>query len=73
MWQPQLTDHELASLRLLARGHTHTQIAVILRVSPKTAGQLLFGARLSLRARTLPHAVAIGYETGVLERNRDNV
>ncbi|GAA5702532.1 LuxR C-terminal-related transcriptional regulator [Streptomyces avermitilis] len=69
MWQPQLTDHELASLRLLARGHTHTQIAAILRVSAKTAGRLLYGARLSLHARTLPHAVAIGYKTGVLGRN----
>jgi hypothetical protein len=43
MWQPQLTDHEIASLRLLARGHTHTQIAAILKVSPKTAGWLLYG------------------------------
>lgn len=44
--------NKLASLRLLTRGHTHTQIAAILRVSPKTAGRLLYGARLSLRART---------------------
>lgn len=68
-WQPQLTAHELAAIRLLAGGNTHTQIATILRVRPETAGRLLHGAQISLRARTLPHAVAIGYETGILGSN----
>lgn len=68
--QPELTDHELVALRLLARGHTHTQIAEILKVRPETAGRLLNGARISLHAHTLPQAVAIGYETGILGQNR---
>jgi UPF0042 nucleotide-binding protein len=68
-WKPDLTAHELAALRLLAHGHTHTQIAAILNVRPETAGLLLHGARTSLRARTLPHAIAIGHETGVLRHN----
>jgi UPF0042 nucleotide-binding protein len=69
-WKPDLTDHELAALRLLARGHTHTQIAAILKVRPQTGGLLLHGARTSLHARTLPHAIAIGYETDILRHAR---
>ncbi|MCM2431070.1 hypothetical protein LNW73_35570 [Streptomyces sp. RKAG337] len=71
-WQPELTDHQLLALRLLARGHTHTQIAVILRVKPETAGQLIHGVRTALRARTLPHAVAIGSEIGLLGQPRSS-
>ena len=65
-WQPELTEHELTALRLLARGHTHTDIARLLNVRPETAGQLLNMVRLRLRARTLPHAVAVAYEVGLL-------
>ena len=65
-WQPELTAHELAALRLLAAGHTHTDIAGLLKVRPETAGQLLNMVRLRLRARTLPHAVAVAYEVGLL-------
>lgn len=66
-WTPHLTEHEAAVLRLLARGHTHTEIAEMLRIRPKVAGSLIHQMRISLRARTTPHAVAIGYETGILE------
>ena len=64
--QPVLTDHQLVALRLLAHGHTHTQIAAIMKVKPTTAGQLIHGARTSLHAQTLPHATAIAYKTGLL-------
>ncbi|AEW94627.1 MULTISPECIES: helix-turn-helix transcriptional regulator [Streptomycetaceae] len=66
-WTPPLTDHQLVVLRLLARGHTHTQIAGILGVRPETAGTIINGMRLSLGARTLPHAIALGYEFGILQ------
>ncbi|MFE9413908.1 hypothetical protein ACFYN0_34760 [Streptomyces sp. NPDC006704] len=66
-WQPSLTVHELAALRLLARGLHHTEIATALGVRPETAGRLLHGARGALRARTLPHAVARAYDTGLIE------
>ncbi|MFG2211980.1 LuxR C-terminal-related transcriptional regulator [Streptomyces sp. NPDC048638] len=65
-WQPQLTQHELAALQLLAAGLHHVEIAKRLHVSPTTAGQLLYGAQISLHARTLPHTIARGYETGIL-------
>lgn len=65
-----LTDHELVALRLLARGHTHTQIASLLKIRPETAGRLLHRVRTVLRANTLPHAVAIAYATGILGCDR---
>ncbi|MGW6639839.1 hypothetical protein ACWGIT_20295 [Streptomyces cyaneofuscatus] len=60
------TEHELAALRLLAQGRTQVEIAQLLRIRPETAGRLLNRARILLRARTLPHTVARGYETGLL-------
>ncbi|MCX4657525.1 helix-turn-helix transcriptional regulator [Streptomyces microflavus] len=60
------TEHELAALRLLAQGRTQVEIARTLRIRPETVGRLLNRARILLRARTLPHAVARGYETGLL-------
>ncbi|MEU0163250.1 LuxR C-terminal-related transcriptional regulator [Streptomyces sp. NPDC006261] len=60
------TEHELAVLRLLAQGRTQVEIAQALRIRPETVGRLLNRARIILRARTLPHAVARGYETGLL-------
>ncbi|MFI5905419.1 response regulator transcription factor [Streptomyces cyaneofuscatus] len=60
------TEHELAVLRLLAQGRTQVEIAKALRIQPETVGRLLNRARILLRARTLPHAVARGYETGLL-------
>ncbi|MHA6757285.1 RapZ C-terminal domain-containing protein [Streptacidiphilus sp. PAMC 29251] len=68
--RPDLTDHEHVALQLLARGHTHTQTASLLKIRPQTAGQLLNRARILLHARTLPHAVAIGYATGLLGHDR---
>ncbi|WP_257138857.1 LuxR C-terminal-related transcriptional regulator [Streptomyces sp. rh34] len=65
-----LTDHELAVLRLFARGRGQAEIAEALRISPETAGCLLHRARVVLRARTLAHAVALGGENGLLERPR---
>ncbi|WP_307824081.1 helix-turn-helix transcriptional regulator [Streptomyces sp. MBT58] len=60
------TEHELAALRLLAQGRTQVEIARILRIRPETVGRLLNRARILLRARTLPHAVARGCEAGLL-------
>jgi DNA-binding CsgD family transcriptional regulator len=68
--QPELTDHELLALRLLAGGLTHTRIAALLTVKPETAGLLLHRAQIKLGARTLPHTVARGYETGLLGAER---
>ncbi|MFD0039958.1 hypothetical protein ACFVIZ_20270 [Streptomyces anulatus] len=65
-----LTDHELAALRLFARGHRQVEIAEALRIRPETVGRLLHRARVVLRARTLAHAVALGGESGLLERPR---
>ncbi|MFD3880335.1 helix-turn-helix domain-containing protein [Streptomyces microflavus] len=61
-----ITEHELAALRLLAQGRTQVEIARTLRIRPETVSRLLNRARILLRARTLPHAVARGYETGLL-------
>ncbi|MEU8893409.1 hypothetical protein [Streptomyces sp. NPDC048442] len=66
-WQPLLTVHELAALRLLARGLHHLEIARELGVRPETGGRLLHGAQIHLGARTLAHAVARGYEAGIIQ------
>lgn len=63
-----LSDHELAVLRLFARGRRQVEIAEDLRISPETVGRLLHRTRIVLRARTLAHAVALGGELGLLER-----
>ncbi|MDI3390025.1 LuxR C-terminal-related transcriptional regulator [Streptomyces sp. B-S-A8] len=63
---PLFTEHELTALRLLARGLRHTEIATALGVCPETAGLLLYRVRCRLGARTLAHAVARGYETGLI-------
>ncbi|MEV7275114.1 hypothetical protein ACIQIG_33795 [Streptomyces bacillaris] len=63
-----LSGPELAALGLLADGLTHMQIAAELGVRPETAGRLLHRAQIVLRARTLPHAVALAYKAGVLGR-----
>ncbi|MEU3707990.1 helix-turn-helix domain-containing protein, partial [Streptomyces anulatus] len=63
-----LTGHELAVLRLFARGRRQVEIAQALRISPETAGRLLHRARAVLRARTLAHAVALGGDLGLLEQ-----
>ncbi|MFD3880381.1 helix-turn-helix domain-containing protein [Streptomyces microflavus] len=63
---PLGAEHELAALRLLAQGRTQVEIARTLRIRPETVGRLLNRARILLRARTLPHAVARGYKAGLL-------
>ncbi|MFJ1787256.1 LuxR C-terminal-related transcriptional regulator [Streptomyces anulatus] len=64
-----LSDHELAVLRLSARGHRQVEIAEALRISPETVGRLLHHrTRVVLRARTLAHAVALGGQSGLLEQ-----
>lgn len=54
-----MTRHELAALRLLARGLHHTEIVTALGVRPQMAGWLLYRAWDALQARTLAHAVAL--------------
>ncbi|OKI78166.1 hypothetical protein AMK12_19585 [Streptomyces sp. TSRI0395] len=44
------------------------EIAEALRIRPETVGRLLHRARVVLPARTLAHAVALGGESGLLER-----
>ncbi|MFB7852827.1 hypothetical protein ACFC34_38240 [Streptomyces sp. NPDC056053] len=63
---PQLTNHELTALRLLAYGRHHSEIARELGVRPETAGQLLHRARTALHARTLSEAVARGCSLGII-------
>ncbi|MFI1808507.1 hypothetical protein ACH415_33420 [Streptomyces californicus] len=65
-------DAELTALRLLAQGRTEVEIAQTLGVRPEAAGRLLYRARCLLQARTLPHAVARAYETGLLQQEADH-
>ncbi|MEW1760371.1 RNase adapter RapZ [Streptomyces cyaneofuscatus] len=65
-WKPQLTEHELTALRLLAHGRHHVEIAQLLKVRPQTAGRLLHRAQLHLHARTLHEAVAQGCALGLI-------
>ncbi|MDP9954145.1 MULTISPECIES: hypothetical protein [Streptomyces] len=65
-------DAELTALRLLAQGRTEIEIAQTLGVRPEAAGRLLYRARCLLQARTLPHAVARAYETGLLQQEADH-
>lgn len=70
-WMPELTEHEVVVLRLLARGRTYREIAEVLKVRPEVAGKLVSRMQIMLRAKTVAHAVAIGYETGILAPKRD--
>ncbi|MDX2915699.1 MULTISPECIES: RapZ C-terminal domain-containing protein [Streptomyces] len=66
-WHPQLTEHELTALRLLASGQHHLEVAKELKVQPETAGRLLHRAQIHLRARTLYEAVAQGCALGIID------
>lgn len=66
-WKPQLTEHEPTALRPLAHGRHHVEIAQLLKVRPKTAGQLLHHAQIHLHARTLHEAVPHGCALGLIQ------
>lgn len=61
-----LTPRQLACLRLIADGHTYTEIGRKLDVAERTVKFHLTDARTALRARNTIHAVAIGYQRGHL-------
>lgn len=63
---PTLTDHQLAVLRLLAKGNANDAIARRLHVSTDTVKTHLRRIYRRLGAQDRAHAVGIGYETGLL-------
>jgi DNA-binding CsgD family transcriptional regulator len=54
-------------LRLTAEGLTEADIAALLFISTHSVKQHRGDMRRNLGARTLPHAVAIGYQRRILQ------
>jgi DNA-binding CsgD family transcriptional regulator len=61
-----LTPRQQQVLRLMSDGHTFKTAARELRLSPATVGVHCEGLRQRLGAKTLAHAVKLGYCGGYL-------
>lgn len=69
----RLTARQLECLRLLAAGYRPPEIARRLYIADRTLKTDLKHLREALGARTTPHAVAIGYQRGLLTRDAPTV
>ncbi len=65
---PSLSQREVAILECLASGHNDTQIADALSISASTVRFHLGNVFEKLGARNRCHAVAIGFQSGLLQR-----
>ena len=65
---PTLSQREVAILECLASGHNDTQIADALSISASTVRFHLGNVFEKLGARNRCHAVAIGFQSGLLQR-----
>jgi DNA-binding CsgD family transcriptional regulator len=61
-----LPNRHLECLRLVADGLSYAEVGRELHLSEATVKSYLNHARKRLRAKNTPHAVAIGYRTGLL-------
>ena len=61
-----MTVRQRQVLRLMSLGHTYHEIAVELGIGYHTVRDHAKAVRKHLRARTKAHAVAIGFQTGLL-------
>lgn len=65
--RPELTEHQLRILALVADGHTHEQIARQLTLTPKGLTAAVNRAMAKLGARNAPHAVLLACRAGILD------
>lgn len=63
----KLTDRQLAALRYAAAGLTNVQIGAAMHLSATVAKCHLHDTYRRLGARNRAHAVAIGYDRGLLK------
>lgn len=67
-----LTDRQLDILQQASDGLTINEIASRLGVSEMTVKNIRMAIFRKLRAVNMPHAVAIGYQTGILPLVKDD-
>jgi DNA-binding CsgD family transcriptional regulator len=63
----QLSPRELEVLTWAAKGKTYSETAIILAVSFATIHTHITNLKLKMNAANIAHAVARGYEIGILE------
>jgi DNA-binding CsgD family transcriptional regulator len=64
---PDLTDHQLQILALVAAGRTHAEIAAELTLTPKGATAAVNRVLAKLGAANAPHAVLLACQAGILD------
>jgi DNA-binding CsgD family transcriptional regulator len=62
-----VTPHQLKALQLASTGHTHKQIAGELGIEPASVGKLMTEIFRKLGARSMPHAVLLACQAGLLD------
>jgi DNA-binding CsgD family transcriptional regulator len=64
-----LSPRELEVLLWAAKGKTYTETGMILGVSHGSIHTYMKSMQLKLNATNITHAVALGYELGIIEHN----
>jgi DNA-binding NarL/FixJ family response regulator len=67
MQMPQLTERQLAVLRLLHQGMSSKQVAQKLRIAEGTVKNHSLAVRRALGASNRAHAVALGLKLGLIQ------
>ncbi|MFF0736844.1 response regulator transcription factor [Streptomyces chartreusis] len=65
-----LTPRQLKALHLAATGHTHQQIAGQLGIAASSVGKFHTEIFRKLGAKSMPHAVHLAWQSGILRRER---
>lgn len=67
--RPNLTEKEMRTLKLVAKGKTNLEISKLFCLSESSVGNRICRMLFKLNARNRTHLVSLAYEMGYLEVN----